>query len=101
MRVLKQEKSAGKPHSPEPVDSLWRRESLKQDSKAQDWELKPSLRMSNSVSTSWGQGSSSSNAQVVLMLLGFHLRITDRVNNFKLKMVMLKSQKCVMSSKVG
>ena len=35
------------------------------------------------------------------MLLGFNLRINDRINNFKVKMVMLKSQKCVMSSKVG
>ena len=40
MRVIKQEKSAGNPHSPEPVHSSWEGESSKQDSSAQDGELK-------------------------------------------------------------
>lgn len=40
MRVIKQEKYVGNPHSPEPVDSSQEEESSKQGSRAQDWELK-------------------------------------------------------------
>ena len=52
--------------------------------------LKPSLGVSDSVSTGWDLGSALlTNSLVILMLLACNLRITNRVNNFKVKKVTL------------